>query len=528
MTELPDGSKTSFNVPAAIDAADLLRYYSFDLGGYPVEQLLGHWLTQYSADWIRLAVIEALYQGRYKAVSVEQILVLWQRRQQAFCHFNREFERLVCNKIPHQLNLAARSPVSSHPQPSESTLPSYLSHRKVVLHLPNTQQVLSLLQTPAKIPPLRITPATNGSSASRLLNLVSPTQAASQPLPPFPVDHIDQPVGEPDRTPCPPITELRTVVTQPALELPRLTPEQPQAQPNPEVDHASIVTKPPAVAPISTQSPSSPVAASSGLPPNSSRSQEPRVTQAAKPPVPVPKSGAPKAPTVQQPFKRSPQRSEPEPRVTQILSPSEPVPPPVLSDVPQTVERAADSIAPAPELSPLENPPVALQPAPAAEIKPKRVVELPIWQRIQSDPLLTSQLTHEAPAAQAESEAADVTPAISRAVAPCQDSDSHSPATIRNGKEQFLEQIRQGIRFSLDLGLTNRAMQPKLRLLLSQMYQLDQTIFNFNQPIHHFVPASDSPDFHGKLRAVAQSTDRKPHTADREESPSTSTIEQNP
>ncbi|MBL1174271.1 hypothetical protein [Pantanalinema sp. GBBB05] len=525
MTELPDGSKTSFNVPAAIDAADLLRYYSFDLGGYPVEQLLGHWLTQYSADWIRLAVIEALYQGRYKAVSVEQILVLWQRRQQAFCHFNREFERLVCNKIPQQLNLTARSPVSSHPQASESTLPSYLSHRKVVLHLPNTQQVLSLLQTPAKIPPLRITPATHGSSASRLLNLVSPTPAASQPLPPFPVDHIDQPVGELDRTPCPPIAELRTVVAQPALELPRLTPEQPQAQPKPEVNRASIATESAAVAPTSVQSPSSPSTKPSL--PKSSQPQEPRVTPAAKPPGPVPKLGATKTPTVQQTSKRSPQISKPELHVTQIPNPSEPAPQPGLPDVPQTVERAADSIESTPELAPLESPPVALQPAPPAEVKPKRVVELPIWQRIQSDPLLTSQLTHEAPTAQAESEPAYVTPAVSGATAHCQDLDSHSPATICNGKEQFLEQIRQGIRFSLDLGLTNRAMQPKLRLLLSQMYQLDQTIFNFNQPIHHFVPASDSPDFHGKLRAVAQSTDRKPHNGDREETPSASPIEQN-
>ena len=81
---------------AALNAANLLIHYSFDLGGYTVEELVGRWLQHYPASWLRTAVIEALYQGRYKAISVAQILMLWHRRGQPLCHFNHEFERIIC------------------------------------------------------------------------------------------------------------------------------------------------------------------------------------------------------------------------------------------------------------------------------------------------------------------------------------------------------------------------------------------------------------------------------------------------
>ena len=82
----------------AANVVDLLTRYSFDLSGYTVDRLAEYWLQHYPSDWIRLAVIEALYQGRYKAVSVEQILNLWQRRGKPLHHFNRDFERIIA---PH-------------------------------------------------------------------------------------------------------------------------------------------------------------------------------------------------------------------------------------------------------------------------------------------------------------------------------------------------------------------------------------------------------------------------------------------
>ena len=85
-------------------ARSLIDSYAFDLGRYDAETLLQQWLSFYSASWIRLATIEALYLGRYKAVSIEQIMGVWQRRGMPNLHFNYEFERLICRKLPKHLS----------------------------------------------------------------------------------------------------------------------------------------------------------------------------------------------------------------------------------------------------------------------------------------------------------------------------------------------------------------------------------------------------------------------------------------
>lgn len=84
-------------------AVSLLTHYSFDLGGYKANELIARWQVQFPLHWLHLAVVEALYQGRYKAISVEQILNIWLRREQASFHFNMEFERLICSKFPQIL-----------------------------------------------------------------------------------------------------------------------------------------------------------------------------------------------------------------------------------------------------------------------------------------------------------------------------------------------------------------------------------------------------------------------------------------
>ena len=83
---------------AAAEAAMLMVRYSFDLGGQSAERWIDQWLGQYPALWLHEAVVEALYQGRYKAVSVLQILDLWRRRGKPLRHFNREFERMVSGR----------------------------------------------------------------------------------------------------------------------------------------------------------------------------------------------------------------------------------------------------------------------------------------------------------------------------------------------------------------------------------------------------------------------------------------------
>jgi hypothetical protein len=99
------------------EVVELIRRYGFDLDGYSVNALVDFWMQQYPALWIRLATIEALYQGRYKTISIEQILNLWQRRTRPVYHFTGEFERMVSLRpMLSAANLAA-SFSSAPPEP---------------------------------------------------------------------------------------------------------------------------------------------------------------------------------------------------------------------------------------------------------------------------------------------------------------------------------------------------------------------------------------------------------------------------
>lgn len=102
-------------------AESLLKHYSFDLGGRSVQELLSHWQTHYAPQWIRLAVIEALYQGRYKAISVDEILKIWRRRRHPTPHFSGEFERLVGDRFPRNLlSTEQRKALPRRLQPDDS------------------------------------------------------------------------------------------------------------------------------------------------------------------------------------------------------------------------------------------------------------------------------------------------------------------------------------------------------------------------------------------------------------------------
>lgn len=104
----------ALNAPTDLTIA-LLTYYSFDLGGRTAKDIMQRWLNDYPAQWIYLATIEALYQGRYKALSVDQILAIWQRKGEVSYHFNHEFERLVCGSFSQKMHQthSAKADVSS-------------------------------------------------------------------------------------------------------------------------------------------------------------------------------------------------------------------------------------------------------------------------------------------------------------------------------------------------------------------------------------------------------------------------------
>lgn len=94
----------------AQQAAALLNGYQFELGGHDARQWVSLWLEFYRPVWIRDAVIEALYQGRYKSVSVRQILELWNRRGQPIRHVTHEFEAAVCREFGEVKLVAALPP----------------------------------------------------------------------------------------------------------------------------------------------------------------------------------------------------------------------------------------------------------------------------------------------------------------------------------------------------------------------------------------------------------------------------------
>jgi len=86
-----------------LQTVSLLTAYCFDLRGLAPTQLINEWLRTFSALWIRLAVVEALYLGRYKAISVEHLLEFWKVKGQPNFHFSSEFEQMISQRLPKSL-----------------------------------------------------------------------------------------------------------------------------------------------------------------------------------------------------------------------------------------------------------------------------------------------------------------------------------------------------------------------------------------------------------------------------------------
>lgn len=97
----------------------LLVYYSFEAKEDSYQVLINEWLNQYSPQWIRLAVLEALYLGRYKAASIEQILTSWSKKGNYTIRFNHDFESLICRNIVRKLT--KKTLTRSEPKPKPVT-----------------------------------------------------------------------------------------------------------------------------------------------------------------------------------------------------------------------------------------------------------------------------------------------------------------------------------------------------------------------------------------------------------------------
>lgn len=78
----------------------LLDSYSFDTNRCSIEVLIYDWLKNYQIEWIYLATVEALFLGRYKVVSIKQILSIWERLGSPKTHFSGDFERFIGRNLP--------------------------------------------------------------------------------------------------------------------------------------------------------------------------------------------------------------------------------------------------------------------------------------------------------------------------------------------------------------------------------------------------------------------------------------------
>lgn len=105
-----------------VSISALLSYYSFDLNGYDIDQLVKGWLEEYSSKWVMAAVVEAIFQGRYKAASVDNILLNWYLSGRPQHHFDSEFADLVCSKLLKKIPSEPEEKVVAPPKQSFVTV----------------------------------------------------------------------------------------------------------------------------------------------------------------------------------------------------------------------------------------------------------------------------------------------------------------------------------------------------------------------------------------------------------------------
>ncbi|MEM1256261.1 MAG: hypothetical protein AAGI69_27815 [Cyanobacteria bacterium P01_H01_bin.21] len=133
----------------AQQAITLIKAFSLELNQYSPESQVLYWLNQHRAAWIRDAIIEAVYQGRYKVISVQHILLIWQRRGQPVRHFTSGFEQVIAAQLGTPLHLStatASQPTSpvNEVRPDETRFSPIsadeLSHQTNTISQPSVEQ----------------------------------------------------------------------------------------------------------------------------------------------------------------------------------------------------------------------------------------------------------------------------------------------------------------------------------------------------------------------------------------------------
>jgi hypothetical protein len=102
----------------------VIEIYGLELGGYQIDTLLVTWFQKYDSTWILKAIVESLYRGRYKIVSVDNILKDWHRLGKPRYNFTPEYEWEIIQNIPEPTpqQIAQSSPIASVDRSSDVTV----------------------------------------------------------------------------------------------------------------------------------------------------------------------------------------------------------------------------------------------------------------------------------------------------------------------------------------------------------------------------------------------------------------------
>lgn len=114
------------------DARAVLDAFGFEFTPERLGIALADWEVEFGRDWLLLAIVESLHQGRYKLASVGQILRCWQRRGGPRLGFDREFQRFVLKEYPSppSADYAAAEALPTRQAPV-FTIPTAHSERKL-------------------------------------------------------------------------------------------------------------------------------------------------------------------------------------------------------------------------------------------------------------------------------------------------------------------------------------------------------------------------------------------------------------
>jgi hypothetical protein len=157
----------------------VIELYGLELDGHQVDILVASWLQKYDNSWIIKAIVESLYRGRYKIVSVDNILRDWQRLGRPRYNFTPEYEREILQNLPAVVELpaASDSPVQvSMEEPAKIDLPiAPPSRSDAKLLNPEESAPFQYYHCPIPAPPVNPVALDRSESEERQLKVANST-----------------------------------------------------------------------------------------------------------------------------------------------------------------------------------------------------------------------------------------------------------------------------------------------------------------------------------------------------------------